>query len=90
MAMEEKIYKNSLNYIPIDVAKGIDRATGARVNADDVDPNYERMPKCMHCKKFTEDKEKIGLGTCNNTQTGEAWIAYPDMNATTCDGYVEG
>ena len=33
--MEERIYKNSLNYIPIDVAKGIDRRTGKRVNADD-------------------------------------------------------
>ena len=31
--MEERIYKNSLNYIPIDVAKGIDRRTGKRVNA---------------------------------------------------------
>ena len=34
--MEERIYKNSLNYIPIDVAKGIDRRTGKRVNADEI------------------------------------------------------
>ena len=84
--MEERIYKNSLNYIPIDVAKGIDRRTGKRVNADDVDPNYERLPKCMHCVNFTLNQEKIGLGIC---RMGKEFIAYPDMAAVTCTGYKE-
>ena len=85
--MEEKTYRNSLNFVPIDVAKGIDRNTGKRVNADDIDPNYERMPKCMHCKHFTLNEEKIGLGTCN--MMGKEFIAYPDMAAITCKGYEE-
>lgn len=85
--MEEKIYRNSLNFVPVDVAKGIDRTTGKRVNADDVDPNYERMPKCMHCKNFTLNEEKIGLGIC--TMMGKEHLAYPDMVAITCGGYDE-
>lgn len=87
--MEEKIYKNSLNYVPVDVAKGIDRLTGKRVNADDLDPNYERMPKCMHCKNFTMNEEKIGLGTCKFSDEGMEWMAYPDMCAITCKMYKE-
>ncbi|HPE86732.1 MAG: 4-hydroxyphenylacetate decarboxylase small subunit [Bacteroidia bacterium] len=85
--MEEKIFRNSLNYIPVDVAKGIDRITGKRVNADDLDPNYERMPKCMHCKNFRLNEEKIGLGWCH--MKDKDFIAYPDMVAVTCKGYME-
>lgn len=85
--MEVKAYRNSLNFIPVDVAKGIDRITGQRVNADDIDPNYERMPKCMHCKNFTLNEEKIGLGTCH--VNGKDFLAYPDMAAITCGGYEE-
>lgn len=85
--MEEKLYRNSLNYIPVDVAKGIDRTTGKRVNADDADPNYERMPKCMHCKNFTVNEAKIGLGTCH--MGDKTFIAYPDMVAVTCKCYEE-
>ena len=85
--MEEKTYRNSLNFVPVDVAKGIDRTTGKIVGADDIDPNYERMPKCMHCKNFTLSTEKINLGTC--TMMGKDYLAYPDMAAITCKGYDE-
>ncbi len=85
--MEEKLYRNSLNYVPIDVAKGIDRITGKRVNADEIDPNYERMPKCMHCENFTKNEEKIGLGMCNVGK--KPFIAYPDMAAITCEWYKD-
>lgn len=85
--MEEKLYRNSLNFVPVDVAKGIDRTTGKRVNADDIDPNYERMPKCMHCNNFTLNEEKIGLGIC--TMMGEEHLAYPDMVTITCNDYDE-
>ncbi len=85
--MEAQIYRNSLNYVPIDVAKGIDRRTGKRVGADDVDPNYERMPKCMHCENFSANKEKIGLGMCYMGK--KSFIAYPDMSAVNCEWYKE-
>lgn len=84
--MEEKTYRNSLNYVPIDVAKGMDRITGERVNADDTDPRYERMPKCKYCEHFTLNSEKIGLGCCH---MGKEFIAYHDMVAITCMGYKE-
>ena len=87
--MEElKIYRNSQNFVPIDVAKGIDLNTGETVNADDVDPNYERLPKCANCVNFKENTEKIGLGWCLVDKKNE-FIAYPDMCAVTCPGYKE-
>ena len=85
--MEEiKIYRNSVNYIPIDVAKGIDRTTGMRVNADEIDPGYDRLPKCMHCVNFKLNTEKIGLGLCS-AETPEC-LAYPVMVAVTCELYA--
>ncbi len=86
--MEEiKTYRNSVNYIPIDVAKGIDRITGERVNGDEIDPRYERLPKCMFCTNFKLNSEKIGLGWCSADTA--PWIAYPDMVAVTCESYGE-
>ena len=85
--MEKKTYRNSINYIPIDVAKGIDRISNKRVNADDIDPNYERMPKCRYCKNFTLNTEKIELGSCNIN--GKEFLAYPDMSAVCCENYQE-
>ena len=85
--MEEKIYRNSLNFVPVDVAKGIDRTTGKMVNADDIDPNYERKPKCRYCTHFTLNKENELLGKC--TMMGKDYLAYPDMVAITCKGYKE-
>jgi len=87
--MEEKTYKNSLNFVPVDVAKGLDRNTGLMVNADDIDPNYERTPKCMHCKNFKCDEEKISLGICSQSEADQEWVAYPDMCAVTCEMYRE-
>jgi hypothetical protein len=80
-----RIYRNSVNYIPIDVAKGIDRITGARVNADEIDPRYERLPKCTYCDNFTLNSEKIGLGWCS-AEVPQS-LAYPDMVAVTCENY---
>jgi len=84
---ELKIYKNSRNYIPIDVAKGIDMTTGERVSADTEDPNYERLPKCAYCKNFSIREDKIGLGTCKIND--KQFLCYPDLVAVTCNGYEE-
>jgi len=87
--MEElKIYRNSRNFVPIDVAKGLDLSTGEKVNADDIDPNYERLPKCQYCANFKENKEKIGLGWCQADKKNP-FIAYPDMCAVTCGMYKD-
>lgn len=84
--MEEiKSYRNSVNYVPIDVAKGIDRVSGAKVNADDVDPRYERLPKCIYCGNFKLHAEKVNLGWCSADV--KEWVAYPDMVAVTCEMY---
>ncbi len=87
--MEKGFYRDSRNYAPIDVAKGMDLKTKMIVNADDVDPNFVKLPKCKHCVHFEADKEKIELGICKMSTSTPKFMAYPDMVAVTCEGYKE-
>ncbi len=65
-------------HLPVDVFKGICKLTKATVQPGSTSCNdFERIPKCRFCSKFTPDKEF--LGKCNETV-----LAYPDMIAINC------
>lgn len=79
------IYRDAVNYAPIDVVKGIDLLTKEIVMADDEAPaDYERKAKCKYCKKFTFSDDG-NTGQCQASKN--MFIAYPDMFAVTCENY---
>ena len=84
--MEKIAYRDTRNYAPIDVTKGMDLLTKKIVMADaDAPEGYEPIPKCKLCKKFTETD--TFMGTCEASMNEPKFIAYPDMVATTCEMY---
>ena len=84
--MEKLIYRDTRNYVPIDVTKGMDLITKEIVMADaDAPEGYEMMPKCKFCKKFVETD--TFMGTCDASMAEPKFIAYPDMIACTCAMY---
>lgn len=89
MKETQNLYRDSRNYAAVDVAKGIDLRTKQIVSADDVDPRFERLPKCKHCKNFTPHAEKIEVGVCEASMNDPKFIAYPEMVAVTCGMYEE-
>lgn len=82
-------YRDTRNYSPIDVVKGIDLLTKEIVMADDDAPDeYLLRPKCKFCKNFSKDNKKTeNLGICKLKD--ESFMAYPDMTAITCPDYSE-
>ena len=86
MKTDKILYKDVINYSPIDVIKGIDLITKEIVLADDPAPTgYKAKPKCRFCKNFLTDNNKAHLGTCKASSIN--FMAYPDMTATTCKDY---
>lgn len=86
--MEKLLFRDTRNYAPIDVRKGIDYLTGEIVAADVEAPKgYEVMPKCKNCANFKEDGEQMGI--CEASMGNPKFFAYPDMVAVTCDMYKE-
>ncbi len=86
--MEKLTYRDTRNYAPIDVTKGIDHLTGEIVMADAEAPEgYEVMPKCKNCANFKVDGEQMGI--CEASMNDPKFFAYPDMVATTCGMYKE-
>ena len=84
--MEKLLYRDTRNYVPVDVTKGIDHLTGETVLADKEAPaGYEVMPKCKNCVNFKEDGEQMGI--CEGSMSDPKFFAYPDMVATTCEMY---
>ena len=84
--MEKLLYRDTRNYVPIDVIKGIDHLTGQTVLADKEAPdNYEAMPKCNNCKNFKAESEQMGI--CESSTSEPKFFAYPDMVAVTCEMY---
>ena len=85
--MEKLIYRDALNYAPIDVRKGIDLITKEVVSADTPAPKgYEPMPKCKLCKNY--DAEDNFTGSCQASMHNPKFTAYGDMNAMTCQMYA--
>ena len=84
--MANLVYRDTRNYAPIDVTKGIDLTTGETVMADAEAPKgAEAMPKCKLCKNFKSTEEY--LGTCEASMNNPKFVAYPDMVAVTCGMY---
>lgn len=83
MALE---YRDTREFIPVDVDKGIDRLTGDMVKADAQAPEgYTTMPKCKFCKNYTEEKDFIGV--CEASEQEPKFMAYGDMTAATCEKF---
>ena len=81
--MTRLAYRDTRNYAPIDVIKGIDLWTKEIVLGDEPAPEgAEIMPKCKFCKNFTPMEDY--LGTCEASKNDPKFMAYGDMNATTC------
>jgi 4-hydroxyphenylacetate decarboxylase small subunit len=85
--MANLLYRDTRNYTPIDVTKGIDQVTGEIVLADKEAPlGYEPMPKCKYCRSFKADGEQMGI--CEASKSEPKFFAYPDMAAVTCEMYL--
>ncbi|MCW7754863.1 4-hydroxyphenylacetate decarboxylase small subunit [Desulfobotulus sp. H1] len=79
-------YRDTLEFIPVDVDKGIDRLTGKMVKADASAPDgYGMVAKCKFCKNYTEEKDYIGI--CEASEQTPKFIAYGDMLAVTCNQF---
>lgn len=84
--MKYLLYRDTRNYVPIDVIKGIDHITGKIVMADTEAPeSYEAMPKCINCQNFKAAVEQMGI--CEASVMDPKFFAYPDMIAVTCEMY---
>lgn len=84
--MEKLAYKDTRNYAPIDVTKGVDLVTRQIVMADAAAPDDAQiMPKCKFCKHFKETD--AFMGTCGAAKNEHGFFAYPDMVAVTCEMY---
>lgn len=84
--MEKLTYKDTRNFAPIDVTKGVDLITKKIVMADAPAPEgAEVMPKCKFCKNFKE--ADAFMGTCEASRNTPGFFAYPDMMAVTCEMY---
>lgn len=82
----QNTYRDTREFVPVDVDKGIDRLTGEWVKADALAPEgYTLMPKCKFCKSYTETEPFIGQ--CEASMQEPKFIAYGDMNAVTCEMY---
>ncbi|MBF0315677.1 MAG: 4-hydroxyphenylacetate decarboxylase small subunit [Oligoflexia bacterium] len=81
-------YRDTLNYAPVDVVKGIDLITKSLVKADDLaPPEYELLPKCKFCKHFSSGANSNYKGSCLGF--AKPFLAYPDMIAKTCSSYIK-
>ncbi|MCX6112857.1 MAG: 4-hydroxyphenylacetate decarboxylase small subunit [Proteobacteria bacterium] len=86
MKQEKLLYRDTLNFTPIDVIKGVDLITKKIVMANDPAPEgYEVKPKCKFCKNFLHNSDDEYMGTCKVSKNN--FMAYSDMTATTCKEY---
>lgn len=80
--INEVLYRDTLNYAPVDAVKGIDLLMKKVVLGDDIAPQgYKLRPMCKFCSYF-EAKENH-LGQC---QKG-ACETYSELWAQSCEDY---
>lgn len=83
--MTQLTFRDTRDYVAIDVDKGIDHRTGKLVHADAVAPEgYERLAKCKFCKHY--QAEDASNGCC--TAASPTFAAYGDMIAITCEDFT--
>jgi len=69
-------------YLATDAFKGLCKRTKNPVNADEpACSDFEKAPKCRHCKNFSAKTDFMGL--CMHKVE-----AYPDMQALTCTDFT--
>jgi hypothetical protein len=72
--------KDCLYYLPVDVFKGICKATKENITPETpFCGNAEKVAKCKFCKHFVPEKEFTGK--CMGA------LAYPDMIAVKCEDF---
>ncbi|WDP88553.1 MAG: 4-hydroxyphenylacetate decarboxylase small subunit [Desulfobacter sp.] len=82
--MEKLKYKDTRNFAPIDVTRGVDLVTKQIVMADaDAPDDAVIMPKCKFCANFNETDAFMGI--CTASMNDPDFFAYPDMVAVTCE-----
>lgn len=87
--MNTLLYRDALDFAPIDVRKGIDLLTKEIVSADAPAPKgYAPMPKCRLCKHYKAEDEFTGI--CEASMNEPRFMAYADMCAKTCKMFEAG
>ncbi len=77
-------YRDTVEFVPVDVDKGLDRLTGELVKADAIAPkDYTRLAKCKFCANYAE--ADMNIGTCGASMQENKFMAYGDMTAVTCE-----
>ncbi|MDD2717804.1 MAG: 4-hydroxyphenylacetate decarboxylase small subunit [Candidatus Wallbacteria bacterium] len=83
---EKYLYRDVIDYVPVDAVKGIDVLSGEMVSSDDfAPPGYRKIPKCKFCSRFSPEGELLGF--CEESKN--RFMAYPDLIAVTCESYSE-
>lgn len=79
-------YRETVEFVPVDADKGLDRLTGKWVFADAEAPEgYTTIARCNNCHNYTQTDEYLGV--CEASQTVPKFVAYSSMCATTCEYY---
>ena len=77
-------YRETVEFVPVDADKGLDRLTGKWVQADAEAPEgYTLLSRCGNCLNYTKTDETLGI--CEASKTEPKFFAYAAMNA--CGGY---
>ncbi|WP_462326514.1 4-hydroxyphenylacetate decarboxylase small subunit [Desulfobaculum sp.] len=77
-------YRDTREFVPVDVDKGLDRLTGEMVKGDTAAPEgYTMLPKCKFCANY-EGTDTFD-GVCQASQQEPRFMAYGDMTAVTCE-----
>lgn len=74
-----------VKYLPVDVFKGLCKATKDRIGPDSAACKiFEQRPECRSCDSFTVSNDTPSLGTCAWEET----MTYPDCSGAYCSGYA--
>lgn len=80
------VYRETIEYVPVDADKGLDRLTGQWVKADAAAPaGYTQLPRCAQCANYTAGENM--MGTCEASKNTPKFFAYADMICTTCEDF---
>lgn len=88
MSEHKHTHRDCYQFAPIDVVKGICHRTKKTIPADgETCGEFDRIPKCRHCKNFAADTNTVEIGVCDASMHTPKFAAYPDMVSTTCEMY---
>ncbi|MDF2500880.1 MAG: hpdC [Anaerosporomusa subterranea] len=88
MKKADLCHMDCLNYIAIDVAKGMCHANDDKIILADgpLCPKFAELPKCKFCNHFTNVDEK-GIGCCEGFKVKD-WT-FADLKAVTCENFAK-